>query len=112
MQKWKDFDIQLDSNPEILDSRRLDIPELEHNEGNGQRLFCSERLLKQMPVYNAKSLCQKKLILFFNQKNSREVDNVMDGLMKCQSQLKMKTQRIQPVEVPLPNDKNLEKKIA
>ena len=52
MTKWKDFDIQLDCKPEVLESRRLDIPELEHNEGDGSRLFCSERLLKQMPVFD------------------------------------------------------------
>lgn len=46
MNKWKDFDIQLDVKPEVLESRRLDIPELEHHEGANTRLFCSERLLK------------------------------------------------------------------
>lgn len=59
MRKWKDFDIQVDSKPEVLESRRLDIPELEHQEGAGQRLFCSETLLKQMPVYNCKELNQR-----------------------------------------------------
>lgn len=46
MKKWKDFDITIDDKPEILESRRLDLPELKHKEGNGERLFCSERLLK------------------------------------------------------------------
>lgn len=111
MKKWKDFDIQLDSNPEILESRRLDIPELEHNEGSGQRLFCNERLLKQMPVYNSKTLSNKKMILLYNHKNSRSVNDVMNGLLKCQSQLNLKTQNIEPFEVPMANDKYLEKRI-
>ena len=41
MKKWADFDIQIDDKPEVLESRRLDIPELKHNEGDA-RLFCSE----------------------------------------------------------------------
>lgn len=69
MSKWKDFDISLEERPEILDSRRLDMPELKHNEGNGQRLFASERLLKQMPVFNSQNLQRRHLLLFYSQKN-------------------------------------------
>lgn len=34
MKKWKDFDITIDDKPEILESRRLDLPELKHNQGD------------------------------------------------------------------------------
>ena len=92
MKKWQDFDISLDVRPEILESRRLDIPELEHNEGPGQRLFCNERLLKQMPVYNSKDLQKRQMILFYNQKNKHCLKTVIDGLQKCQGQLNIKSQ--------------------
>ena len=69
MKKWKDFDITLDDKPEVLESRRLELPELNHNEGN-QRLFCSERLLKQMPVFNCENLKQRQLVLLFGKRNA------------------------------------------
>lgn len=46
MSKWKEWDIQIENKPEKLESRRLAVPELIHKEGDGQKLFCSERLLK------------------------------------------------------------------
>jgi hypothetical protein len=46
MKKWKDFDIKINDKPEVLESRRLDLPELQHSQGDSQRLFCTERLLK------------------------------------------------------------------
>ncbi len=56
MSKWKEWDIQVENQPEKLESRRLAVPELIHKEGDDQKLFCSERLLKQMPVFNSNAL--------------------------------------------------------
>ena len=64
-----------------------------------------------MPVYNSKTLSNKKMILLCNYKNKKSVNDVINGLLKCQGQLNMKTQDIEPFEVPLPNDKYLEKRM-
>ena len=34
--KWQEWDIQIENNPQILQSRTLAIPELEHNLGADQ----------------------------------------------------------------------------
>jgi hypothetical protein len=46
MKKWAEWDIQVDQNPQVLESRKLAAPELEHKEGEGKQLYANERLLK------------------------------------------------------------------
>ena len=67
MSKWKEWDIQIENKPEKLESRRLAVPELIHKEGDDQKLFCSERLLKQMPVFNSNALSQKQIVVFYDE---------------------------------------------
>ena len=65
-----------------------------------------------MPVYNCEELQSKRIILFYTHKNERSVQSVMDGLQKCQSQLNMSTNKIEPIEVPFPSDMKKEQFIV
>ena len=56
MKKWEEWDIQVEAEPARLESRRLAAPELFHKEGADKQLYCSERLLKMLPVYSSENL--------------------------------------------------------
>lgn len=60
---WKKWDIQIEKEAQVIDSRKLAIPELIHKEGDDARLFVNERLLKQMPVYDSKNLNSTTIVL-------------------------------------------------
>ena len=56
MKKWAEWDIQVEAEPARLESRRLAAPELIHHEGPDKKLYCSERLLKMLPVFSSENL--------------------------------------------------------
>jgi hypothetical protein len=93
---WSKWDIQVNEEPEVLESRRLDVPELIHNEGTDVRLFASEPLLKKLPVYNADRVKSTTLILLYDDHQVRPdvVDNVQKGLANCQRQMGMQSKDI------------------
>jgi len=66
MSKWKEWDIQVEDKAEVIESRRLAIPELIHNEGGDTQLFCNERLLKSLPVTNTETLKQTELMVLYD----------------------------------------------
>lgn len=57
--------IEIEAEPLNVNSRKLAVPMLDHKSGQDD-LFCSERLLKQMPVYNSKSLEQRHVFLVYD----------------------------------------------
>lgn len=86
--------IKIDAEPIDMKSRKLAVPQLIHNSGNDE-LFCSERLLKQMPVYNSRSL-EKMTIVFMYDGNQHpnDIDKMYNELRKCQDQLGMNAKSI------------------
>ena len=100
MKKWAEWDIQVDTTPQSLESRRLAAPELIHKEGDDKHLYCNERLLKQMPVFSSESLAKKTLILFYERKNESIVDNVKKNLVQCQGMMGMKSGTIHTFMLP------------
>ena len=100
MKKFAEWDITVDSTPQSLESRRLAAPELIHKEGDDKHLYVNERLLKQMPVFQADELSKKTLILFFERRNEGIADNVKKTLMQCQGQMGMKSRPIQTFMLP------------
>lgn len=66
MSKWKEWDIQVEDKAEVIESRRLALPELVHNEGESTQLFCNERLLKSLPVTNNDALKETELICLYD----------------------------------------------
>ena len=81
--------IEIDAEPIDMKSRKLAVPQLIHNSGSDE-LFCSERLLKQMPVYNSRSL-EKMTIVFMYDGNQHhnDIEKIWNELRKCQDQLGM-----------------------
>ena len=72
--------IEIEAEPIEVKSRKLAVPMLEHNEGS-QDLFVTERLLKQMPVYNSKSLEKRHVFLIYDKNLYR--DDVAKILKEC-----------------------------
>lgn len=65
--QWSKWDITVEEEPEIIQSRKLPVPELIHNEGKDVRLFVNEPLLKKLPVYDGSKLQKTNLILLFDE---------------------------------------------
>ena len=84
--QWSKWDIQVEPEPEIIESRRLAVPELEHNEGRDVRLFVNEPLLKKLPVYNGDQLKRAKLLLLYDETQiwADTVQNIQRNLTNCQ----------------------------
>jgi hypothetical protein len=83
MKKWAEWDIEIEAQPARLQSRRLAAPELIHHDGADKKYFCSERLLKMMPVYSGDTLKKVQLILIYDKYSGREADAALDSLEKC-----------------------------
>ena len=83
MKKWAEWDIEIEAQPARLQSRRLAAPELIHHDGADKKYFCSERLLKMMPVYSGDTLKKVQLILIYYKYSGREADAALDSLEKC-----------------------------
>jgi len=95
VKKWQDWDISIERQPERLKTKKLALPELIHKEGEGQQLFCTERLLKQMPIFNGADISKKHLIMIYSDNiRSDTVKNARSSLQKCQGQLKIKVDNI------------------
>ena len=81
--------IEIDAEPIDMKSRKLAVPQLIHNSGNDE-LFCSERLLKQMPVYNSRSLENMTIVFMYDgNQHPNDIDKMVNELRKCQDQLGM-----------------------
>ena len=100
MKKWAEWDIQVDQTPQALESRRLAAPELIHKEGDDKHLYASERLLKQMPVYQSDKLSKVQLIFVHDRYSANEADSARTNLMKCQGQMGMKSKEMQMLCLP------------
>ena len=101
-EKLAEWGISIEAEPLKVDSRRLAQPTLIHNEGSDQ-LFCNERLLKQMPVFNSEPLSQRHLVFLHDrQMNGKEVSDIVRTLSDCQKQIGMKCDRIDTVAVNYP----------
>jgi hypothetical protein len=95
--------IEIEAEPINVNSRKLAVPMLDHKSGSDD-LFCSERLLKQMPVYNSKSLENRKVFLMHDQKlYNDDVSKIMRELTNCQNQLGMNAKKIVPVPFKYPS---------
>lgn len=100
MSKWADWDITVDSKPQTLESRKLAAPELIHNEGDDKKLYASERLLKQMPVFSSEVMSNYDFILVHDRYSKQEAENTLQNLIKCQDQLGMKSSRFETFILP------------
>lgn len=92
--KCKQYGITIDQDPLQLESRKLAAPELIHNEGD-KSIHASDRVLKQMPIFNYEPMAEKKLILIYENYMQREAENTYNNLMNCQGALKVKTGQIE-----------------
>ena len=81
--KWQEWDIQIENNPQVLQSRTLAIPELEHNLGADQQLFVNERLLKQMPVFQSDNLKEAFIFIVTNKRNYEGAMYSIKCLQQC-----------------------------
>lgn len=75
MKKWQEWDISIDQDPQTLESRKLAVPQLIHKEGDDQKLYACERLLKQMPVYQSKVFEDFELLLIHDKYSRNEAEN-------------------------------------
>jgi hypothetical protein len=100
MSKWSEWDITVDDKPQVLESRRLAIPELDHKQEGGKQLFVNERILKQMPVYSADALSKKVVFMVHDRYSGQEADNTKRQLLQCQGQMGMNCKRIEMFEIP------------
>jgi len=80
MKKWEEWDIEVEAEPARLESRRLAAPELLHKEGQDKQLFCTERLLKMMPVYSSENLQKAQMILIFDRYSKREAESALTNI--------------------------------
>lgn len=62
---WNQWDIQIEADPQVIESRRLAVPELIHKDED--KLFVSEPLLKKLPV-NEDKLGKTTLVLLFDER--------------------------------------------
>lgn len=72
--KLEEFDISIDTTPQSLESRKLKVPELVHKEGDDQKLYACERLLKQMYIYSSQ-LEEYHIIFLYDRYQRNEADN-------------------------------------
>ena len=100
MKKWAEFDIQLDSTPQIQESRKLAAPELIHKEGDDKHLYANENLLKKMPVFSCDTMNKHELLLVFDKYSRQEADSCNQNLMKCQGQMNMKCNGFSMLQLP------------
>lgn len=100
--KLAEWGISIEAEPLRLESRRLAQPELIHKEGQDQ-LFCNERLLKQMPVYNSEPLAQRRIVFMHDRQiPPKEVSDIVRMLGDCQKQIGMKCDRIEAMAINYP----------
>jgi aubergine len=95
-----EWGISIDAEPMKLESRRLAQPELDHH--GGEQLFCTERLLKQMPVYSCKPLSERTVVLFHDREAGQDVSSILRTLESCQAQIGMSSGRIEKVPIAYP----------
>ena len=53
-----------------------------------------------MPVYSGENLKKVQLILIYDKFSGREADGALDSLEKCQSQIGVKTQQVEKLQLP------------
>lgn len=87
MKKWKEWDISIESDPQTLESRKLAVPQLIHKEGDDQKLYACERLLKQMPVFDSNVFEKYDLLLIYDRYSKNEAENAHNNLRNCQKSI-------------------------
>lgn len=90
-QKCQQWGITIENKPLGLESRKLPAPELMNQDDSDKKLFASERLLKQMPIYNYDPLKTKNLFIIYEFYMEREAQATVQQLMDCQKQLQIKS---------------------
>jgi hypothetical protein len=95
----KEHGIVLDQTPQTLESRRLAVPELIHKEGDDQKLYACERLLKQMPVYSCDPFQDFEILLLHDRYSRNEAESAKESFEKCQRSIKMDSGNIQVIEL-------------
>ena len=63
--KCKEWGITIDQKPLELKSRKLQAPELIHKEGDDKRIFASDSVLKQMPIFNFKPMAERQIVMVY-----------------------------------------------
>lgn len=86
MKKWKEWDIQIDNKPQSLESRKLAAPKIIMNDEKykNKDVFANERVLKQLPVYNKENLTNRRIIIIYDRRSSREADDAIEAFNSCQ----------------------------
>jgi hypothetical protein len=79
-QKCKQWGITIDTTPLQVQSRMLQAPELIHKEGKEKKIFASERVLKQMPVFSCSNMSEKQIILVYEPYLEKEAQGVYRDL--------------------------------
>jgi aubergine-like protein len=93
-EKCKQWGITFDNDPIELKSRKLAAPALLGPNGSTNGVMASDQSLKREPVFNSKPLSRVKILLVHESYTAREAQNVADNLMKCQGNLRVKTDNI------------------
>lgn len=100
MKKWEEWDITIDKDPQTLESRKLAVPELIHKEGDDQKLFACERLLKQMPVFSSEVFEEFDLLLIFDRYSRNEAESARTNFRNCQKGIQMRSGDFRDLELP------------
>lgn len=100
MKKWEEWDISIDSTPQTLESRKLAVPQLIHKEGDDQKLYACERLLKQMPVFSCDAFDEVQLLFIYDRYSQREAEQVHQTLKQCQKSIQMRSGDFIQMELP------------
>jgi len=93
------YDIKIDLEPQTLESRKLAVPQLIHKEGDDNKLYACEKLLKQMPVFSCEEFEKYELVLIHDKFARNEAENAKRNLENCQKSIKMKSGEIMMVQM-------------
>ena len=100
MSKWAEWDIKVDKKPQLLESRRLAAPQLDHKNFGSQEVYANERNLKTIPVYSCSDLQQTTVLIFHDRYSSNEAQNTLKNCQGCQKQMELHAGSFELCEVP------------
>jgi len=100
MSKWAEWDIKVDKKPQLLESRRLAAPQLDHTSFGTQEVYANERNLKTIPVYSCNDLKNSTLMIFHDRYSTQEAQNALKNLSGCCRQMELEVGNFETYQVP------------
>lgn len=102
VETWKKWDIQIEAQAQVIESRRLAMPELEPKNDQDKPVYITEPILKKLPVSKDKLKGTNLILLYTESRNVNRdvVENTFNNLMNCQRQMGMNSKEIMKRQVP------------